>query len=309
MKINLIRKIVLGLIILLKSGTLLLAQTSRTFLATEDNTLYDPNGSTVENANGKGEYLFTGVANINGMRRALLKFNFTSLPSNITITDVQLKLRVSRKFDNTPYSYELYRVNRFWTEGASNAPGAEGNGTTAQDFDCTWTRSVILPNAADSLWNNPGGDFESTRSAVVTIANEVKAVEDEYDVIFTDAQLIADVQAMLNKPTDNYGWIVRQADDVNVAQVTPEPPRAAVRFRSANSSPVNFTPTLRLTYVEGSPLSTMLSPLNVTATQQEVQLKWTLDGIDADGYFLLEHATDQQLFVPLAQITPNEVGQ
>ncbi|MFK7937717.1 MAG: DNRLRE domain-containing protein [Saprospiraceae bacterium] len=287
-----------------------IAQTTRTLLATEDNTLYDPLGSPLESSNGMGDYIFTGVANGNGMRRALLKFNLTTLPDNITITDAKLTLRVSRKFDNTAYNFEVHRVTRFWTEGNSNASGAEGNGTTPADFDCTWTRNVIFPTLPDSMWNNAGGDYLPAISAITEIADEVKSTADEYDATFMGTQLIADLQFMVDNSAFNNGWIIIQENDVAVSQISPEPPRAAVRFRSVNSSPTSFTPKLELTYIEGSPLAVELKDFKlIQAADQQIAIQWSGIVVNHDYHFFLEKSTNGTDFTPLATIEKDNTNQ
>src|SRR5207247_1227369 len=58
------------------------------------------------------------------------------------------------------------------------------------------------------FWTNPGGDFVAAASAT---ANMFLGM-----VAFASAQLNADVQAWINNPATNFGWVIT-GDEINTA--------------------------------------------------------------------------------------------
>ena len=60
--------------------------------AIADNSIYE----NTAQANGAGEFLFTGTTNGGITHRALLKFDFSSIPAGATITSVSISLVLSK---------------------------------------------------------------------------------------------------------------------------------------------------------------------------------------------------------------------
>lgn len=169
----------------------------------QDTTLFeDTNGRL---GNGAGRYLFIGRTwDENGidklLRRALIKFDLSGIPTGSTIQSA----RFSFTIDKVPPAatsaiINLHELTWDWGEGASNAPGAEGRGTTAQVNDATWLHRFF----DTGLWSAPGGDFVEQAVANTPISSSPQVV-----TFTSSASLIASVQGWLDDPASNHGWIL-----------------------------------------------------------------------------------------------------
>jgi len=196
----------------------------------KDNTLYE--SSTGDRSNGSGAHLFAGrtLASRGGLvRRALISFDLGDIPSHATVNSVQLTLNVSR----TPpgqdsQSTSLHKVLSDWGEGASDASGAEGSGTTPATGDATW----IHTSFDTELWNSAGGDFAAAASASLSVGEN-----DKYT--WESSGMVADVQAWIDSPSTNFGWLLKgnEADD-----------QTARRFDSRENANSSDRPTLTVDY-------------------------------------------------------------
>lgn len=168
-----------------------------------DTTLFeDENGRL---GNGAGQYLFVGRTwDENGidklLRRALVKFDLGAVPGGSTISSVNFGITI----DQVPpaassFIMSLHTVTENWGEGASNAPGPEGRGTTAQVGDATWLHRFYDTD----VWSTPGGDF-----APVAVASEQVSSGPQSVLFPSSPQLVAAVQAWVDDPASNHGWIL-----------------------------------------------------------------------------------------------------
>jgi hypothetical protein len=123
----------------------------------------------------------------------------------------------------------VHRVLAPWGEGASDAIGQEGSGTSSEDGDATWIHTFF----SDQSWQNPGGDFADSSSAVATIDDFGR-----YSWTTTPA-LIEDVTSWIESPDGNSGWIL-------VGDETTSP--TAKRFDSRTNSNEENRPSLRVVY-------------------------------------------------------------
>lgn len=179
-----------------------------------DNTLYQRDAGDV--SNGAGPALFFGQTGANAnnvLRRALMRFDLSSIPPGSTINNVELQIEVDLVPPTaTGYDATVHRVVADWGEGASVAPGAGGAGTSAVTPDATW-----LHREFDSVfWANPGGDFEAVPSASTPVGSAVGPV-----VFSSSAALVADVQAWVDAPSQNFGWMIRgnEASEQNARRI------------------------------------------------------------------------------------------
>ncbi|MBL8758557.1 MAG: multicopper oxidase domain-containing protein [Phycisphaerae bacterium] len=159
-----------------------------------DNTLYAESGSE---SNGIGQHFFTGRTANGETRRAVLKFDLTPIPAGSVITSVQLRLVVSRTRAGT-VSVAAHRLLESWGEGASQSTGGEGVGGAAQPGDATWTHRFFA-SVPPTPWTNPGGTYSPTASASASVSTGA--------VTWSGGTLAADVQAWVNDPNVNHGWI------------------------------------------------------------------------------------------------------
>jgi hypothetical protein len=83
------------------------------------------------------------------------------------------------------------------------------------------------------VWTTPGGDFTPILSAALTVQGAATYT-------WADAGLAADVQRWVSNPATNFGWIIFDADPVNV--------ESAQRFGSRENADPTVRPLLTITY-------------------------------------------------------------
>ena len=196
---------------------------------TKDNSMFEE----ADESNGKGIYLFAGQTagkNNNARRRALLQFDLDGvIPAGSVIEAVSLQLTMNKSFTSAGQNVTVHALTQDWGEGASNAIGQEGRGTAAQTGDVTWVHTFY----SNDLWNNQGGDYTASASATM-------AVGGNGTYTWSGAGLVADIQAWVENPAGNFGWIL-----VGLEGVT-----SAKRFHSRESTSVTSRPKLTITYSE-----------------------------------------------------------
>ncbi len=216
---------VLCCLILCLLAPAVLAQNEVTLTPIKDNTLYE--SATGDISNGAGPHLYAGRNNQGNLRRALLAFDVANnLPADAQIESVTLTLTLTNEPSGAaPITASLHRVQADWGEGASNAGSPGGSGTAATTNDATW-----LFRFFDSTpWTTPGGDFDDTPSASTT-------VDGPGTYTWSSTNMVGDVQDWLERPEENFGWILLGEELVS---------RSARRFESRESS---TPPTLTITY-------------------------------------------------------------
>ncbi len=168
--------------------------------ASRDNTLYENTEGII--SNGAGESVFAGKTNAGVVRRSLLRFDVAAaVPAGSTVTSTTLSFNVSRSISSDlPMSF--HRVLVDWGEGPSVALGEGGRGTLAEPGDATWLHRFY----PDQFWALPGGQPGVEFQAEPSVVAMVGAIG-SYTVGSTPG-LVADVQAWLNAPADNFGWMV-----------------------------------------------------------------------------------------------------
>ncbi|MEM8946964.1 MAG: DNRLRE domain-containing protein [Planctomycetota bacterium] len=234
------RVITLSLFSVLCSGAL----TSGTYAATvmlgasKDNTLFsnESTGNVFSNALGS---LFAGRTGPQGpgAQRALLAFDVASaIPAGATITDAQLTLDIARSGGGSGNDvYTLHRVEKDWGEGTSDT--TRGEGVAATPGDATWIHTIF----DSETWDNPGGDFRERGTASATLSNFGPATWE------STTQMVLDVQAWLDDPSSNFGWILIGDESVS---------SSSRQFGSRESS--FGAPVLQIGYVIPEPTSAML---------------------------------------------------
>jgi hypothetical protein len=201
----------------------------------KDTTIYED----VEGAlsNGSGDYFFTGVNGANGgnaIMRALIAFDLSSIPANAVIENVTLQMQQGTpRNDTTQREVSLHRAQSEWGEASSNAEDGEAGGAPAADGDATWLHRFF----SNTLWTNPGGDFDNSASASTPVGPN-----DYYQ--WSSEQMVADVQAWVDDPSSNFGWLLKGQESLNGAINT------AKRFTSREAIAVNTRPELTVDYSE-----------------------------------------------------------
>jgi hypothetical protein len=202
----------------------------------KDNTLYED--ATGQLSNGQGIYFFDGRTSSNLVRRALIAFDLSSIPTNATITGATLSMFLSQTQGGSQ-AVSLSTVSQDWGEGASNAGDPGGGGTQAVASDATWLHTFYNTN----FWTIPGGDFSPAASATTTVS----AVNTTY--LWSGSGLVADVQTWVSNPASNFGWIIR-GNEITAGRTQ--------RFNSGenSSNPPQLTVTYQVTCVTPTPTET-----------------------------------------------------
>ncbi len=198
----------------------------------KDNTLIQIAGGTKSNALGD---VFAGrVGPFGGgtLRRGLMSFDIAgNIPAGSTITGVTLTLSViNAPIGNPPQIVSLHRALANWGEGTSFFPG--GQGANATPGDATWLHTFFNTD----LWNVAGGDFTPAASASISVGSSGTVTWG------STSQMVTDVQAWLDSPQSNFGWLIRGNEAVL---------QTARRFGSHEAQPA-LQPVLTVQYTAPS---------------------------------------------------------
>lgn len=213
------------------NGGLLSAQMTVTLTPAKDNTIYlssqdDPL------SNGAGRRIFAGRAGNGTLQRALMHFDIAgNIPAGAQIESVELTLtRVMVANEGNNRAVSLHRLEKDWGEGSSNAPMGQGGGTAPDDGDATWEHTFY----DTEFWDTEGGDFVGSASASAQTALDVNKL-----TFASTGALVSDVQAWLDEPATNFGWIA--IGDESVIQT-------ANAFGSKDASNTGVQPQLVVQY-------------------------------------------------------------
>lgn len=165
------------------------------------------------NSIGKGPVTYVGGDASGSPRRGLIDFNIAAnIPAAAIITGVELTLYLAGSADGdvTPRSIELHRLTGNWAHGPTGL-GVTDFSDIDQGFPAippspTWNERRYQQNQP---WATPGGDFSAAVSATTTVGQTLNAA---YTWTSTPA-LVADVQAMLDAPSTNNGWVLLNSDE------------------------------------------------------------------------------------------------
>ena len=164
------------------------------------------------NNNGGQAWLLSGKIQNDVYRdRALMKFDFSALPTNTIILSAVVTLEVTRQpgdgLANAPFG--LYRMLRPWGEGDKVATTIPGQGLPATAGEATWRHAFFPTNE----WTVPGGasgvDFSDIESSFQFIYGTGQS---PYRFESTP-ELVADVQSWVNNPQSNDGWMLLDDDE------------------------------------------------------------------------------------------------
>lgn len=197
-------------------------------VADRDNTLYENNAGNI--SSGAGPSLFSGLTNGDGVRRALLHFDLSSIPRNAVITEVTLNLSITRTISGNS-SFDLHEVLADWGEGRSNAGSVQGGtGTAAQLSDATWTERFFDQQSA---WNNNGGDFNPTAASNLMLSGNGR-----YTFPSSDALVDLSNRWLLD-PNNNFGLLLRSVETGSTD---------AKQIASRENGNIDNRPTLNVTF-------------------------------------------------------------
>ena len=181
-----------------------LAGTAQSQVATvtpdKDNTLYESPLGLLSNGIGSGMFCGTDLEFVS--KRAIMHFDVASaVPAGSTITGVKLILNFNMGM-GTPSDCALHGLQKDWGEAGSSASGGQGGGAPAKAGDATWIHTF----SPTGKWTKAGGDFDAASDSTVNVT---------IDGIYTwpapggsDAAMVARVQAWLDNPASNFGWVL-----------------------------------------------------------------------------------------------------
>jgi len=229
--------------------TAVAASESVVLTSVNDTTIYEGGLSAgasgdplIDNGNGAGTSMVAGrpsgvsAAGVEAFsRRALVRFDFSSLPNLNTVNSASLVLTSDQPVDTGSRTVRLNRLTSAWTEGSES--GVAGIGADAAGGGATW-QNRTTPSTA---WTSNGGDISGTQSASTTVSGFVvfPAVQTH---TFTSAQMATDVFNWASGMQGNFGWLIRGNESVaNTAKrffthehsVAGERPRLTVNYRRA----------------------------------------------------------------------------
>ncbi|MFM9957671.1 MAG: multicopper oxidase domain-containing protein [Phycisphaerales bacterium] len=185
------------------------AQVVATFEAVADATLYED--VTGGSANGTGDFIHAGQNNGGLIRRALIRFNVSTIPVGSTITAASLRLvHTQSRNGSIASTVTLQRVSADWGEGTTDAGAGEGGGAGATPDSPTWVHRFFASDPP-RVWTTLGGDFVTGVSASTVVNTGPLGAA----YTWSGAGVISDVQAWVNGTQSNFGWIVR-GDEVGI---------------------------------------------------------------------------------------------
>ena len=185
----------------------------------------------------------------NGPRtRALMRFDLSSLPTNTVVQSATLTVHVTQQpidgYDFTAFG--LHRMFRPWGEGDKIPVTQPGQGVPATAGEATWLHAFYPTNQ----WTEPGGQPGTDYSSIESSFEIIYDVAGSPYIFPSTPELVDDVQAWINKPATNHGWMFRCADEL---------PRFTAR-RFGTREDADNAPLLELKYLV--PPLLQISPTN-----------------------------------------------
>lgn len=229
--------------------------------AVKDSTIFSESGGSGEElANGQGP-LFSGASASGDIRRALLRFDLSSIPAGSRFSAAMLRLYLSHAETGaaTQRNTLLHRVLADWGEGPASSATA---GVAAQNGDVTWFNS-FFSTTAPVAWTNEGGDYNSAASAGFYLFAQTGVRS------FLNPQMVSDVHGWVNTPGTNFGWLISTIDTPSTA--------TAKTFGSREDVDVSKRPQLVL--IPATPYEkwfAQLFPAHLTG-------QWVDPDLDGDG--------------------------
>ena len=143
---------------------------------------------------GAHTFVPVGTANTGRMNRGVFEFDFSSIPSDATITGASFDFSVKLQggaIGQAACRFSLHRVTSAWDEGT----GETNVGEDTMD-GVTWTmRTAIDP------WNQEGGDFEPSLGKTL--------VDGPGNYSISNASVVIQLQALIDGSVPNFGFLLK----------------------------------------------------------------------------------------------------
>jgi hypothetical protein len=204
-----IRRIVLSGWLLLSASLAPVSAADLSVFPAADTSLFD---IVPTNNIGADPWLVVGRTKNGQVGRSLIRFALTNLAPGTIIEAARVEfevVRVPQQITPVPSFFTLHRMAQSWSEG--NKTGALGQG--ASPGEPTWLAAAHPA----TLWSTPGA-VGAADSVATPSATTATPVDDFGRYTFPSSPgLVADVQAWVNNPASNHGWLVRSQGEATNA--------------------------------------------------------------------------------------------
>jgi hypothetical protein len=183
-------------------------------------------------------------------RGALIKWDFSGIPSGATVTSANLTFYVSSSASQT---YNLYNMRRSWVEGTltTGATSTTSTNWTTYDGANTWGTAGAANTTSDryntNLWGAGTSSFSSTGSKTIDLNTDGIAV----------------LQGWINGSIPNYGMTIQNYSGSTTAN--------DLQISSSENATTANRPTLNITYsLSSEPTIIVTGTLNTFSSQPGV---------------------------------------
>lgn len=186
----------------------------------------------------------------NGDSWVLMRFDISSIPTGVTVTNVELILDVT---NTSPGTYNILPLNRNWTE-----------------MGATWNRFNGVTNWSTAGANHNPNDFTNTTLATTPTGGPLGL-----RTITFNAAGRTQIQNWINAPASNFGFIMRNAGNTD-----------GFDFYTKEFGTANRRPRLRITY--DIPLPVRILSLSGLETMGGIRIDGLVetDGVNGISCFL-----------------------
>ena len=180
---------------------------------------------------GGMSFVTAGTTALPSRSRALLKFDPAAvIPSNATVISAELSVVVVGA-NGFGHDFGVHHVLRDWGEGSgSGVSQGVGLGSPANSGEATWN-ARFYPG---TQWSQPGAEA----GVDYLVQSSASATMNSFTMVFTSQSLAADVEAWLQDPDSNFGWLLKIDDENSTVTAS----KFATREDSANA------PVLKVEY-------------------------------------------------------------
>lgn len=227
------------------------------------------NSGRINSNAGATEWFDAGTDGIGGIRRGLLRFDLSSIPTGSTVTSATVQLTIVKVPGNGPVNstFDLFRLLASWNEGSKGG----NNGAAATAGEATWNARM----QGTANWTTPGAknDAVATESASTAVGSA-----DNARYSWSSPGLVADVQFWVDSPSQNFGWLLTSRSESSSRSVR----GFASRQSSTNVGTlvVNYTPPPPPNV---PPAVSIISPADGATFVSPAEVTIEALALDADG--------------------------
>ncbi|MDB6053720.1 MAG: Chitinase [Verrucomicrobiales bacterium] len=193
------------------------------------------------NNQGANSSIELGIPGNSTKMRDLFKFDVSSIPAGSTVSSVSVKFTVTFSHDGTAHIGNLHKLLANWGEGTgSGLPNATPVATTGA---ACWNSRQFGQNAWTTAGGGSGTDYASAISGTGSL------VSSGASTFASTATLVSDVQAWVNSPSSNFGWILMYSSETGGSN--------AKRLATREDTTVANRPSITVTYTTAAPTPTI----------------------------------------------------